>query len=204
MSQDTLIKADKIQSDSGSLSTDGSGNITANSVQVSNGTLNGVKIPNSGASATIVALSISSGNTTILRSNSGNNIAFQDNTTANMWIMGLAGKLGITANNDVFDYSGAQALRKLGPNSTTLKDAIAASTNNWVDNNGNQMNSGGAIISASTNGAKAHNYAGTLTPTLINTMLTVAGTVIWGTIGTANATITMGAAGAFTAQAILC
>lgn len=113
-------------------------------------------------------------------------------------------KFGTAAAGDLFDFSGAQAVRKLGPTSTTLKDNIAATTTNWIDSNANQINSGGAIISASTNGAKAHGYAGTLTPTLINTMLGTAGTVIWGTIGTANATITMSAAGAFTAQAILC
>ena len=113
------------------------------------------------------------------------------------------GKQGINSQNDVFDFSGATAVRKLGPTSTKLQDAIAATTNNWTDTNANQINSGGGKIAASANGAIAHNYAGTLTPTLINTMLTVAGTVIWGTIGTANATITMSAAGAFVAQALL-
>ncbi len=119
-------------------------------------------------------------------------------------LQSTSGKFSMTALADIADYSGAQAVRKLGPTSTTLKDNIAATTTNWTDTNANQINSGGGIISASTNGAKAHNYAGTLTPTLINTTLTSAGTVIWGTIGTANATITMSAAAAFTAQAILC
>lgn len=112
-------------------------------------------------------------------------------------------KLGITAAGDLLDASGATQIRKLGPTSTKLQDNVAATTNNWTDLNNNQINSGGTKIAASANGAVAHTYAGTLTPTLINTMLTVAGTVIWGTIGTSNATITMSAAGPFVAQAQL-
>lgn len=85
----------------------------------------------------------------------------------------------------------------------TFKPNVAMTTNNVVDLNANQLNSGGGKIAASANGAINHNYGGTLTPTLINTMLTVAGTVIWGTIGNTQATITMSVAGAFVAQAML-
>lgn len=130
-----------------------------------------------------------------------------DATSGNLTMAGVAlfssKKLGFAANGDFVDASGATQVRKLGPTSTKLQDNIAATTNNWTDANANQINSGGTKISASANGAIAHTYAGTLTPTLINTMLTVAGTVIWGTIGTANATITMSAAGAYIAQAQL-
>lgn len=86
---------------------------------------------------------------------------------------------------------------------TTRKIGVAATTNTLVDSNANQINSGGTKIAASANGAIAHGYAGGGTPTLINTMLTVAGSVIWGTIGAANGTITMSVAGAFVAQAQL-
>lgn len=130
-----------------------------------------------------------------------------DATSGNMTMAGTlllsSKKIGITAAGDLLDASGATQVRKLGPTSTKLQDNVAATTNNWTDANANQINSGGTKISASANGAIAHTYAGTLTPTIINTMLTVAGTVIWGTIGTANATITMSVAGAFIAQAQL-
>lgn len=86
---------------------------------------------------------------------------------------------------------------------STKKLGVPATTNTLTDSNGNQLNSGGSKIAASANGAIAHGYGGTLTPTVINTTLTVAGSVIWGTIGNTNATITMSAAGAFTAQALL-
>ncbi len=76
-------------------------------------------------------------------------------------------KIGTAAAGDLFDFSAAQAVRKLGPTSTTLKDNVAASTTNWVDSNSNQINSGGAKIAASANGAIAHGYAGTLTPTVL-------------------------------------
>lgn len=127
----------------------------------------------------------------------------QDTLIYAITILAQDKKFGAAVAGDIIDASGATQIRKLGPTSTKLQDNVAATTTNWTDANANQINSGGAKIAASANGAIAHGYAGTLTPTVINTTLTVAGSVIWGTIGTANATITMSAAGAFTAQAQL-
>lgn len=147
-------------------------------------------------------IGIDGANNTNVQAVVGQSIKLSDGVT-NFMQFAASGKMGVTANNDVADYSGATAVRKLGPTSTKLQDNVAATTNNWTDSNGNQVNSGGGKIAASANGAIAHNYAGSLTPTLINTMLSVAGTVIWGTIGNTNATITMSSAGAFVAQALL-
>jgi hypothetical protein len=174
MSEDT----GGIYADNGAFVTDGAGNVTAGNVTPTG--------------------TITLGNAKFLKGTKSDNITVQN-------LVGLD-----NANNTQVQAVVGQHV-KLGDGTTTFWDvtaaavtsAVAATTNKWTDGNANQINSGGSKISASANGAVAHGYAGTLTPTLINTMLGTAGTVIWGTIGTANATITMSAAGAFIAQALL-
>lgn len=116
------------------------------------------------------------------------------------------GTIGVTTISDLVDGSNSNTQNtvyyKTGPNCAKMCLFVAGTTGNITDSNANQINSG-SKITGSTNTAVNHNYAGTLTPTIILTMLTVAGNVIWGSIGATQATITMSAAGAYVAEALL-
>lgn len=82
------------------------------------------------------------------------------------------------------------------------KIAQPMTTNTVVDSNGNQVNSG-SKFTGSTSGAVNHNYAGGGTPTFVDVVLTVAGTVTATAIGATQATITLGTAGAYVGYAQL-
>jgi|SRR5579883_1872194 hypothetical protein len=113
------------------------------------------------------------------------------------------GKFGKAAAGDLMDYSGATALRKLGPTSTKLQDVIAATTNNWTDSNGNQINAG-AKSTFSTITATNHNYAGA-TPSIIvlNQQTGTATATAAGTIGATQYTPTGGVSATYVAEARL-
>lgn len=81
---------------------------------------------------------------------------------------------------------------------------VAATTNNWVDNNGNQLNAG-AKSSFSTITATNHNYAGGGTPTIIvlNQQSGTATATAAGTIGATQYTPTGGVSATYVAEARL-
>ena len=112
-------------------------------------------------------------------------------------------KLGAVAAGDILDLSAAQGQLKLGPTSTTLKLALACTTNQFVDNNNNQINSC-SKATGSTNAATAHNYAGGVTPTIVIGAITGTATAwSFGSVTSTQFTPAMTSAGAYTAYVAL-
>lgn len=183
---ESIVNAGSFSSDKGNITTDGaSGNLTVGGTSTLTGNISAAgNITWTANNKILIGTKAGGGTQNLFLLDTNNDTQIQAVSGKNV-------KIGDGTNNFI------------NASNTALTSSVAFSTNNFKDKNNNQVNSGGAIITAAVSGAIAHNYAGTLTPTCIWTMLTVAGTVIWGTIGTANATITMSAAGTFTAQALL-
>lgn len=112
-------------------------------------------------------------------------------------------KLGAAAAGDIFDFSGAQGILKLGPTSTTLKLNLACTTTNFVDTNANELVSV-ARSTFSTITATNHNYAVATPNTVLfdQTSGTATATAI-GTIGATQYTPTGGVSANYTAIALL-
>lgn len=109
------------------------------------------------------------------------------------------GMIGMGTVGDLINASGATVKHGLGPTATKLQTLVAATTNNWTDTNGNQVNSC-SKATGSTNAATAHNYAGTLTPTIVIGAITGTATAwSFGTVGNTNFTPAMTSAAAYTA-----
>jgi len=108
-------------------------------------------------------------------------------------------KLGASVAADILDLSATVGVLKLGPTSTSLKIDVAAKTTGLIDTNSNQINSC-SKQTGSTNAATAHNYAGTLTPTIVIGALTgTASAWSFGTVTTTQDTPAMTSAAAYVA-----